>query len=772
MTGDDDLDQVGVAAPPPEAGVADVAPSADEIGTADPADGDDRPGASSDAPVDPTPQEQAAARKDVADGGPGAADSRRPETLHEWLPKQQLGKPSSGKTPDEAESPAEAFNLQRGDQYRTRVHTVDGPAAFGTNAVSVQVKLGGQQITLTRYELTDVDLQQQRRRYVQGPNFPSALATLRTEGLVIVRGPDGSGRRGVGHALLERMYAEGRIVAVGGLVMPDGVVAGEVLSQSEAIFPAGWGLVLEVRDGADLADESTVEAYRTVVGHGGRGYVVLLGPSAGEAETSRYAVTHDWPDPAAVLERYLETELPGFPPDALRTVLTDEATTEYLAINRRPGRVVKLARALVEGLRQGKAAEEVVAALEPDWRTVARAAFEDALVASSAADPFGGPRRQALRTAYAIFDGIELVDVLSAAEQLLGMLRLVEAPDSTPARPVFDDGLEKLFYPDMLGDLGAGKEASPRRAQLRNAALSDAFLDVAWNDYDTTREVLLYWLDRVVTSGRPAMRLRAAQAVGKLAVYDFEKIMADLIRPWALDTNGMRRQAAAWALEQVGRNDRFVIRVRRRVGDWVSSNDPELHDTAARVYGTELGVAIPDVALRDLRVIAADPRQRAYRSVGRAVAGIYQEAGSAELVFDHVDAWLTDDAADVRTHATWAVLFLARLLGRDRPEWPQLLVDATVVPERLPALVRMWKAALADPTTAYPAWDLMRQWLELPYRPGGPHEDLSEALSGLVRRTLVDRRLRKRGLWHLRLWHGRRPEDLLLKELIDRPTED
>ncbi|MEV4385876.1 hypothetical protein AB0J68_09110 [Micromonospora sp. NPDC049580] len=632
------------------------------------------------------------------------------------------------------------------------------------------VKVGEEQVTLTRYELTSIDLEQQRRRYVKGDTFAAVLSTLRTEGLVIVLGPDGSGRRAAGHALLDRLRTEGRIGRVGGLVMPDGVVAGDVLSQSELFFPAGWGLVLELRDGADLADESTVEAYRTAVGHGARGYVVLLGPPAAEAETSRYAVRHDWPDPAAVLERYLETEQPASSPAPV-TVLADESVTEYIANSRRPGQVVKLARALVEGLRQEKTPAAVVASLEPDWRTVARRAFEDALRTSSVSDPFGGPRRQALRTAYAIFDGIELVDVLSAAEQLLGMLRLIEAPDSTPARPVFDDGLDKLLYTDMLGDLGTGKEQSPRRAQLRNTALSDAFLDVAWNDYDTTREVLLYWLDRVVTSGRPAMRLRAAQAAGKLAVYDFEKIMADLIRPWALDINGMRRQAAAWALEQVGRNERFVIRVRRKISDWVRSTDPELHDTAAKVYGTELGRTIPGVALHDLRVIATDPRQRPYRSVSRAVASIYL-AGSADVVYDHVDAWLADAASEVNVHATWTVLFLARQLGRDRPEWPQLLVDAVLVPERLPVLVRMWTAALADPATAYTAWDLLRQWLELPYRPGGPHEDLSRALSDLVREALADPRLRKRGLWHLRLWQGRRPGDLLLKEIIDRLTED
>ncbi|GIJ19949.1 hypothetical protein Vlu01_05730 [Micromonospora lutea] len=717
-------------------------------------------------------EDAAAARIEPADGGTATAEGRRPETLHELLPKQQMGKaPPSGTAHHEAEPAPDDFNLQRGDWYKTRVETVHGPAAVGTNSVSVQVNLGGQQVTLTRYELTIADLQQHGRRYVRGANFPLALTTLRTEGLMIIRGPDGSGRRAAGHALLERLYAEKRISAVGGLVMPDGVVAGDVLSQSEVFFPDRWGLVLELRDGADLADESTVEAYRTAVGHGARGYVVLIGPPASEAEASRYTVTHDWPDPAAVLERYLETELVECPPDELRVITTDESTKDYLANNRRPAQVVKLARALVEGLRQRKTPAAVVASLEPDWRTVARRAFEDALGSSSASDPFGGPRRQALRTAYAIFDGIELVDVFVAAEQLLGMLRLIEAPDSTPARPVFDDGLDKLFYPDMLGDLSTGKEQSPRRAQLRNAALSDAFLDVAWNDYDTTREVLLYWLDRVVTSGRPAMRLRAAQAAGKLAVYDFDKVMADLIRPWALDTNGMRRQAAAWALEQVGRHERFVIRVRRRVNDWVLSNDPELHDTAARIYGTELGAAIPGAALHDLRLIAADPRQRAYRSVGHAVASIYL-AGSADLIFEQVDAWLDDASSDVSAHATWAVLFLARLLGTDRLDWPQLLVDATAVPERLPVLVRMWTAALANPTTAYPAWDLLRQWLALPYRPGGPHEDLTGALSDLVRETLVDPRLRRRGLWHLRLWHGRRPEDLLLKELIDRLTED
>ncbi|MEU8213655.1 hypothetical protein AB0B85_31140 [Micromonospora sp. NPDC049044] len=727
----------------------------------------------------PGPPAAPPAAEGPADRDGDTGNERRPETVQDSV-HERLGKNSPvGKDRQDTETESDAFLLGRadediarrlsGDRFATRIGSIDGPVAMGTNAVAYQFTLpGGEQITLARYELTADFLIKLRRRYFRGPSFAPALRTLRAQRVLVLRGPEGSGRTAAGHALLESLRQDGLITKVGGLVMPDGVSVGDVTQKPE-VFPAGWGMVLELRDGTELAMGARVEAYRTMAAKA-QGYVVLLGPPAGEEETNQYEVPHDWPGPAEVLESYLLAELPDSFPDAqLRELLDDEAVTGYLANHRRPGQVVKLAVALVDGVPRGRSPGAVVASLEPDWRMVARRAFEDALPAT---DPFGAPRRQALRTAYAIFDGLELVDVFSAAEELLGMLRFVEAPDSSPARPVFDDGLEKLLFPDMLGEDSAenGKSSPTRRAMLRSPQLSDAFLDVAWNDYDTTRLVLLYWLDRVVVEGRVAIRLRAAQAAGKLALYDFDKVMADLIRPWARDPSGVRRQAAAWALEQVSRNELFVGRVRRQVSDWVLSNDAALHDTAAKVYATTFGAALPVIAMTHLRTIATDPRQLPYRSVGRAVANVYLTDPSGP-VLDHLDAWLDDAAPEVRAHTTWALLFLARILDNDRPTWPRLLLDVEAAPERQPVLARLWTAALAASATAFPAWDLLRQWLELPYGHGANDGDLAKALLRLTTAALDGAALRRRGLWHIRLWHRRRPDDRLLSDLIQRLTE-
>ncbi|HWS34758.1 MAG TPA: hypothetical protein VN408_18700 [Actinoplanes sp.] len=674
-----------------------------------------------------------------------------------------LGRPGTDDTgPDDLR--LGRFEEATGSTYRARVTANRGATAFGPNAVAVQVELrNGERITFTRYQVLPEDLDRLGRRYVKGPTFGPALDTLDKRRVVVIRGADGTGRRAAASILLDHLRRENLIDTVGGLVMPADVSVNDVARQSD-VLAARAGMVLEIDDVTELNAGSSLDAYRTMA-HQAHGYLVLLGPSYDD-NAGPYTLTHECPNPAEVLKRYLTTELPaGFPAPKRQKALEDPAVVGYLGHHRLPGQVVKLAAALVDRLPRGQTAEQVVSDLEPDWRTVARRALDDAVAVT---DAFGGPRRQALRTAYAVLDGLELADVLSAAEELLGMLRLVEAPDSSPARRVFDDGLDNLLFPDMLGGLTdeTDRGVSPRRARLRHPALSDAFLDVAWNDYDTTRVVLLYWLDKLAVGGRPSVRRRAAEAAGKLAVYDFEKVMADLIRPWALNTNGGRRQAAAWAVEQVGGELQFADRVRRRVADWVRSSDPELHDTAAKVYGTLVGREIPGPAMSSLRTIAADRRQLRYRSVSRAVANIYQ--ADAGIVLDHLDAWLDDPSLDVPVHATWALLYLACILDPDRSGWPRLLSDTTGTPDHERVLARLWTAALDDPATAYPAWELLRQWLELRCRVAPADDDLSGALADLVMNALATPALRKRGRWHLDIWRKRLPGDPLLTDLLDR----
>lgn len=173
--------------------------------------------------------------------------------------------------------------------------------------------------------------------------------------------------------------------------------------------------------------------------------------------------------------------------------------------------------------------------------------------------------------------------------------------------------------------------------------------------------------------------------------------------------------------------------------------------------------------MSNLRTIAADRRQLRYRSVSRAVASIYQ--ADAALVLDHLDAWLDDVSPDVPVHATWALLYLACFLDQDRSGWPRLLTDTTGTPDRERVLARLWTAALDDPATAYPAWELLRQWLELRCRVAPADDALSGALADLVTAALVTPALRKRGRWHLDIWRKRLPGDPLLPDLLDRLTK-
>jgi hypothetical protein len=567
--------------------------------------------------------------------------------------------------------------------------------------------------------------------FVEGPRFDEALEVLGDRRFLYLRGLDGSGRRATATAALDFLWEARAIQGIVGFELAaDEVRLADFLAQQD-IFPRERGIVIEV-SGADVHSGSTLDACRSLATRLD-GYLVLLGwrSGTGDMNVGPYAVTHEAPPPGDILKRRLRLKLSD--EGLIDAILRDRAVIDHLERYRRPEQVVSLAQALVRGVNQGRTAAEVVEGMLPDPREVAR------------------------------FEGLPLSDVLDAAELLLALLRSAEAPDSSPARRVFGDDLENLLHPEMRPS-AEGRTETPRRARLHDPKLAGAMLDVAWNDYDITSTALLIWFDQLVWTGRPAVRARAAVAVGKLATFDFEKVMAELIRPWGMSAGGVRRQAAAWALEFAVGDPRFEGRIHARVAEWARGPNSELHDSAARVWGTSLGASDPVAAMKELRLIAADPTQRPYRSIGKAVAGIFSAKSAAE-VLDLLGEWLAEGSPHVVSHAAWALVFLAREPGASpQDRWPLLLrhCPPDEAGHRLPA--RLWTTALTDAATAFPAWELLRQWIELACEGG---DGLADAVSALAVETLADPRLTRRADWHLRLWHMREPNLALFGRLRD-----
>ncbi|MET0491712.1 MAG: hypothetical protein ABW000_01145, partial [Actinoplanes sp.] len=364
-------------------------------------------------------------------------------------------------------------------------------------------------------------------------------------------------------------------------------------------------------------------------------------------------------------------------------------------------------------------------------------------------DPQGAPRRQAVQIAYAAFDGLPLADVFEVGSLLLQVLWIAQHGREPDARVVFDDGIERMLrVPEGESVVRTQPNEHPRRVQFVDGRMPFELLDVVWNDFDGVRLPLMYWLDQLVTQARPGVRRRAAQLAGWLATLDFDEVWRKLINPWARSQNGAHRQAAAWAVDIIAYEPQLLSRLRARVRDWTRSNNPWLHDTAARSYGTRLGAAFLGDALGDLGVLAGRDDLNGSASVAVAMRFLYTQ--SPDDTLESLIRWNGDETYRIKVHAARSLIFLTDLKARPpRDRWPLLLADLVEKRDTSP-LVDLWRAALNGPTTSFRAWKELRAWLQY----ADADAELRKVVLDLCPRMLGSTKagFHRRGRFNVRRW--------------------
>jgi hypothetical protein len=207
-------------------------------------------------------------------------------------------------------------------------------------------------------------------------------------------------------------------------------------------------------------------------------------------------------------------------------------------------------------------------------------------------------------------------------------------------------------------------------------------LEWYWSQYTQT-DALLNWLRELAIEKSVPMRMRAAMALGVLAINSFDRVHREVFEPWAGDKNDVAREAAANALRMPARVAELDQTVRRLVDEWHAASDrPQLQATAARFYGA-VGTAerLPQILdlLGRLAVVAhGDVRGAVADSLAEIVA-----AGDDDAPTEQVLAALVDWLGNFRRAATGelAFLYVTWVMGvldddPERPEWPTLLVRA------------------------------------------------------------------------------------------------
>lgn len=662
---------------------------------------------------------------------------------------------------------------------------VTGAVAMGTNAKAFSFTIqGNRQVTVLRSVRTAKLIAQAQEVHVRGSGFDQELAALRQNHLLYRRGRAGSGRRTEAEMLLAAEVGPDKVA---GVEVAQGDVSLAELAGERELLQKGHGIVLELPS-PGLVTANTLSTFATLARESSA-YLVILDDRTGASDAALrpYEVLHTPPPAAAVLRRHLFWHLRQLSrcfadcevcTGACHSAFVDkclahEEVVAQLAANPLPGQMAELATALA-GVT-GPEAELVHRALQ-GLRVRAREMAARLLAgtdgAGQAQEPDQTPRRQAFQIAYAVFHEYRLADAFDAGQLLLQVLWIAQRREGHPSLALFDGGVDEMLRgkdQDKDQDLAAhlresnSVEEHPRRARLADPRLLLDILDVAWNDFDTVRGPLLFWLHQLVLNGRDGVRLRAAGVAGWLATYDFDEVYRLLIGPWARAKRGATRQAAAWALEISAGDSRLLGRVRHRVRDWVKAASTELHDCAARAYGTRIGALFPEDALQDLRVLAERSDLYLYSSVAYALQSLYDTA--PEQVHQTITEWNRADLHRLRVHAARAFILLSdRRAASPDDLWPALLTRAPAA--GLDQLVGLWRAALTEARTAFRAWKALRSWLDRAER----DPELAEVVLDLCRQVLGGR-LADRGRFHLRAWQQDVPPSDLARQLLENWTD-
>jgi hypothetical protein len=224
--------------------------------------------------------------------------------------------------------------------------------------------------------------------------------------------------------------------------------------------------------------------------------------------------------------------------------------------------------------------------------------------------------------------------------------------------------------------------------------------------------------------------------------------------PWARSKDEFRRESAAIALVGPADNqDAGLARaVRNLVEDWTFGSR-ELKATAARSYGTAMGLKSIDVALAALEKLSDDENFDVIEAVCRSLADLI-DAGGLEVcmrVLKMIQTWSGSRRELRRTVASLAFLLVAADLVTHRADgikWPSLLWFGYSYREMHVLISQLWAASLNAAGSAGLALTVLDEWAKLVER----DTTARQAFVGLMRSACINSRVPARLRRHVARW--------------------
>ncbi|TRV76993.1 hypothetical protein FKN01_16620 [Streptomyces sp. 130] len=422
-----------------------------------------------------------------------------------------------------------------------------------------------------------------------GPAFAALVEQLHEERVLVLSGPQSSGRRTAALMLLHRLGLSpvrslARDTAPHSL-LPDG---------DEDTGAKGHLLCDLETDGNKPLRDVDLLALRDRLGRRDAYMVITVGPKAHLEDVEARA----WqpPAPADVLSAHLRTRLDEH---TIADLLALPVVTEFLARDHQPRETSAFASELI-GFAAGDVSGEQVdnfslRALEDQVREW----FEED-------DSVLHLREKSFLIALAAFDDGPYALTAEVSDRLYA--RLQETADSQlpAAVPVFGTHIgrrlqrarARRYEADEPTEWGPVRQV---KAAFRDDRTSLVLLREVWTGHPSARPALVQWLQELAKDGRPLVRTRASSTVAVLAHTDLPSAMALVIEPWAASPLYGPRTVAVHALALAHRIG--TPNVPEILDAWCDSQAPHLRWVAIRTHGL-IGPERPVETLAALRTAA------------------------------------------------------------------------------------------------------------------------------------------------------------------------
>ncbi|MER7926200.1 hypothetical protein ABTY96_24155 [Streptomyces sp. NPDC096057] len=621
--------------------------------------------------------------------------------------------------------------------------------------------------------------------YVDVPGQAELEGCLEQHHVMVLYGEEGTGRRATATRILTQQSRPRYEISA--LYREDADVIQGVCDQAEDVLERKHGYLVEA--GAWPVTANTLDRLAQLA-VGADAYLVITGSQSsfpGTADDDR-VFEHTRPDSLEVLEAHLKAlvtrhrhhcrrdEEDGGPRcDAdhvtrfLDRVTGDEQLRSTLGLARSVTGVVQLARVLAENIH---APDEDLGDVIGRWRDWLRLLAREMLGLDARRDDNGAPapHHQAFRITYAFFNGHPLSDVVEAGDLLSQiMLPHFGIAEDDMVNHMAEQNIHRLVPQEMRASEAAAADTRNtfRRALLVHDELLHSMLENTWDAYGRLRIPLLDWLDLLVGGrgpGRERVRVRVAQLVGLLMGHDFDFVYQRRVGPWARSDSGVRRVCAALALEMAAAETGAADRVASRVQDWARSPGVALQDSAARAYGTSIGLRDVPATLTELGRLGRKPDQVVFSSIAFSTAWLFL-AGRVEEVMAELDRWATARDEYLPRHAVRTMLALGRYtVSADRPGRPALAELALADDRHAELLVTLLNRALITGETSTRAWNLLARWL--PAADAEDNEDLAKLYEFLAPRIFTGP-LKGRARFHLnQVWLPRHKDSTTLRRVL------